>query len=123
MILYILDQFDFDMSNPTLSEDFYKGRQPETINVMSWIVSNPFVLSLSLHGGVLVTSYPYDSSDNHQATGQESITPDNQIFKQLAGTYASSHPTMHKGKACDNEFPNGITNGAYWYDVRGNLNY
>lgn len=108
------------MGDPTTGEDFFKNRQPETINVMSWTVSNPFVLSLDLHGGELVASYPFHSSKERFTTGHESISPDNNVFKQLAATYASSHPRMHKGKACDGEFPEGISNGAFWYDVRGN---
>lgn len=50
------------------------------------------------------------------------LTPDDDVFKHLAATYANAHPTMHQGTACpgtDIAFPNGITNGAAWYKVKG----
>ena len=99
--------------------------QPETRNVMRWIYKNPFVLSANLHGGSIVASYPYDS--NKQMRGKiYSKAPDDAFFRHLALTYAKKHPVMKTGKPncphSDGEsFPNGITNGAYWYNVPGGM--
>lgn len=71
-----------------------------------------------------------------------SPTPDDVMFRQLALTYASNHPTMRTGHNCDETFPSGIisisfmiiikslssfiftillgiTNGAFWYELNG----
>jgi len=52
------DQFDTDKSNGNILD----GRQNETVAMMTWIVSNPFILSGNLHGGAVVASYPFDDS-------------------------------------------------------------
>ena len=110
------DQFNlWDDYNLNLS-------QPETRAVINWISQNPFVLSANLHGGSLVASYPFDSSNESEKTGRYSATPDDEVFKHLALTYASTHKTMSKGdKTCRDHFVDGITNGAYWYDVPGGM--
>uniref|UniRef100_A0A914WXU1 Peptidase M14 carboxypeptidase A domain-containing protein n=1 Tax=Plectus sambesii TaxID=2011161 RepID=A0A914WXU1_9BILA len=100
--------------------------QPETIAVMKWLTSYPFVLSVNFHGGSLVANYPYDDSN----TGQDGIyspSPDNAVFVKLAYAYARAHPTMWKtGRRCGlasngDAFLNGITNGAGWYHLAGGM--
>ena len=110
------DQFDV-VARP-------RPRQPETEALIRWITANPFVLSGNLHGGSVVASYPFDSSANHTESGYYSKSPDNAIFKELALVYSRSHATMHLGQTCPGDqdsFPNGITNGAHWYDVTGGM--
>uniref|UniRef100_A0A803VV63 Carboxypeptidase D n=1 Tax=Ficedula albicollis TaxID=59894 RepID=A0A803VV63_FICAL len=85
-----------------------------------------FLLSGNLHGGSVVASYPYDDSPTHRLTGVYSKSADDEVFKYLAKAYASHHPIMRTGKPnCSGEegetFPDGITNGAQWYDVEGGM--
>jgi len=98
--------------------------EKETIAMMKWIRNNKFVLSANLHGGSLVASYPFDDSKSHQQSGVNSKTQDDAVFRQLATVYASKHLTMSKSSSvhvCHGDnFGNGITNGAHWYDVTGN---
>jgi len=56
--------------------------------------------------------------------GVYSAAPDDKVFRHLAKTYSSNHLTMHKtGNRCGDYFTEGITNGAHWYDVPGNITY
>ena len=72
------------------------GLQKETLVVKKWIDENPFVLSANLHGGSLVANYPYD--DRADKRSVYSATTDDDIFRKLALTYSSNHPTMHLKK-------------------------
>ena len=100
-----------------------RGRQPETLAMMTWIVSNPFVLSGNLHGGSVVATYPFDDSPNGSPwRNVYSAAPDDEVFKHLASLYASNHGTMSRGNVCPGDnFPGGISNGAQWYDVPGGM--
>ncbi|PSN43472.1 hypothetical protein C0J52_03215 [Blattella germanica] len=112
------DQFDETDKNINILE----GRQNETAAIMTWIVSNPFVLSGNLHGGAVVASYPFDDSGTGRECCMQSASPDNDLFVQLAKVYASPHPLMRSGNACPPEhFTDGITNGAFWYEVKGGM--
>ena len=102
-------------------QELVTGREPETLAAMTWIVSNPFVLSGNLHGGSVVASYPFDDSE-HPRYGFNSASPDDQVFRHLAHLYADNHGTMKRGNLCQGDnFPGGITNGAQWYDVPGGM--
>jgi carboxypeptidase D len=115
------DRLEIKGSPKTVEEElFIKGREPETLAIMLWIVNNPFVLSANLHGGSVVASYPFDDTTIHRECCVEGKAPDDTFFKHLARVYASNHPYMHKGNLCEGDnFKEGITNGAYWYDVPG----
>ena len=96
--------------------------QPETLAIIKWLESYPFVLSANLHNGALVANYPFDNS----ASGRSVYTasPDDDIFQHLAKSYSFAHPTMHLGEPCAGElvgFKDGITNGAAWYHVNGGM--
>lgn len=66
---------------------------------------------------ICFTSY-FRVNDDHRI--HDSKTPDDDIFRTLSITYASRNPLMHAGNSCKPEnFSEGITNGAIWYEVRG----
>ncbi|XP_076017621.1 carboxypeptidase Z-like [Genypterus blacodes] len=97
---------------------------PETYAVMKWIRSIPFMLSANFHGGDLVVSYPYDLS-KHPVDNMYSGTPDDQVFKLLAKTYATTHEVMSNENAwCGSSSAHsqrGTINGAQWYSFGGGM--
>ncbi|CAH1132734.1 unnamed protein product [Ceutorhynchus assimilis] len=113
------DKFD-DLTGT--GKSLIAGRQPETVALMTWIISKPFVLSGNLHGGAVVASYPFDNSDTDNESGVDSKSPDDTVFKELALLYAQKNPLMRTGNGCNGDyFPNGITNGAHWYELAGGM--
>uniref|UniRef100_A0A3B4B9C4 Peptidase M14 domain-containing protein n=1 Tax=Periophthalmus magnuspinnatus TaxID=409849 RepID=A0A3B4B9C4_9GOBI len=117
------NNFDLNRNFPDQFVTITEPKQPETIAVMNWLKSIPFVLSANLHGGSLVVNYPYD--DNKEMVTQYSQCPDDEVFQQLSKTY-SQNPMMHNGHPCENLYKNeyfteGITNGANWYNVPGGM--
>ena len=95
--------------------------QPETQAIINWLDQYHFVLSANLHNGALVANYPYDNSPSGSSVYTES--PDDDIFRQVSLAYSYGHETMHLGEPCvgDSGFPDGITNGAEWYNVDGGM--
>merc|ERR1719309_480232 len=113
-------------------EERKRGREPEVKAVMDWVEDNPFVLSINFHDGAVVANYPWDDwrsgSSWFRIRGKKVLTPDNNMFRELAELYANKHTVMHKGLPCQgfvfanqDGFANGITNGAEWFVVRGGL--
>ena len=98
-----IPNFDSNEANNKLLE-------PETLAVMTWIVSNPsFVLSASIHTGSLVVSYPYD--------GQAAITADDLLFRQLSTNYVLGYANSSqfiKGCQPNENFDEGIVIGNKW---------
>lgn len=74
--------------DPVLGNKLDSSIQPEVRAVMQWSQSIPFVLSANLHGGSLVANYPYDGSLNTSIEHEYRATPDDDIFKHLASSYA-----------------------------------
>ncbi|CAK9809820.1 Carboxypeptidase D [Anthophora quadrimaculata] len=115
------DQFNRRTIHFLKGSNILDGRQNETIAMMTWIATEPFVLSGNLHGGAVVASYPYDSGISGPCC-IESKSPDDELFKYLAHTYADNYPLMRTGNACPPDvFQGGVTNGAYWYEVIGGM--
>ncbi|XP_039986082.1 carboxypeptidase D [Xiphias gladius] len=118
------NNFDLNRNFPDQFTTITEPRQPETIAVMNWLKSIPFVLSANLHGGSLVVNYPYD--DDKEGTVQYSQSPDDKVFQQVSRAYSQENPLMHNGHPCEDLYPDeyfedGITNGANWYNVPGGM--
>ncbi len=100
--------------------DQYRTKQVpvelETKEVMKWIKDIPFVLSANLHGGTLVANYPYD--DNKQFLDVYSPSPDDDVFRHLAITYASNHRYMWKGRPNCRDNMGETFPGGQSYDFR-----
>jgi len=108
-------------------------RQPETSSMINWILAKPWVLSANFHGGAVVASYPYDSHSPRPANqrvlrGMASLAPDDGVLRELALTYSRKNPVMYNQahrfkcmRGSGGPFPEGVTNGAYWYDMSGSM--
>lgn len=119
---------DLNRNFPNIYHTQKEQEQPETTSVRRWSREIPFVLAATLHGGVLVASYPYDHAKfvvpELETEAQASLTPDNDVFRHLAEVYSFNHARMHLGAPCftnGQRFDNGTTNGATWYFFEGSM--
>ncbi|KAL2096139.1 hypothetical protein ACEWY4_008287 [Coilia grayii] len=118
------NNYDLNRNFPDQYTTITDPRQPETIAVMNWLRSYPFVLSANLHGGSLVVNYPFD--DDPAGRSEYSKSPDDEVFKMVARAYSEENALMHTGHPCEKLYPqeffeDGITNGAKWYNVPGGM--
>ncbi|XP_063812032.1 carboxypeptidase D [Pseudophryne corroboree] len=118
------NNYDLNRNFPDQFFQIVDPPQLETLAVMSWMKSYPFVLSANLHGGSLVVNYPYD--DDEEGMSAYSKSPDDAVFQQLALSYSKENNEMFLGSPCkeiypNDNFPQGITNGANWYNVPGGM--
>jgi len=100
--------------------------QKETAAMIRWLRKHKFVISVSVISGAQVVVYPFDSvmADEFFADGEPHLTPDDDIFKQLALTYARKTGTPVEGWVCPSlkrRFPYGIINGAEWKPQSGTM--
>lgn len=101
--------------------------QPETKELIRYIMEGSFVLSANLHGGDLVANYPFDEGLK-KGVSRYAASPDDETFRYLALSYslyhtlmAKNHPTCDMSGDDDFAKQGGITNGAAWYSVAGGM--
>uniref|UniRef100_A0A8C1PJC4 Adipocyte enhancer-binding protein 1 n=1 Tax=Cyprinus carpio TaxID=7962 RepID=A0A8C1PJC4_CYPCA len=96
----------------------------ETLALMSWMESHPFVLGANLQGGERLVTYPFDMREPEE---EIRMIEDQSLFRWLAISYASTHHTMtqtHQG-GCHTDDPTGgmgIVNRAKWKPIPGSMN-
>lgn len=92
------------------------NREPETAAVMRWEAEQGVTLAANFHGGAVVVNYPYDYEPG-VPSGQPAISPDEDLFRNIALRYATPNPAMR----WSTEFADGVTNGSAWYILGGGL--
>ena len=108
-----------DQFNEPGLPDRFDARQPETAAMMRFSEGVNATAALNFHEGALVANYPYDAISGTNRKAGYSKSPDDAAFRRLAKVYARAHPTM--ATAANEEFPEGITNGARWYPLWGGM--
>ncbi|KAK5984914.1 Carboxypeptidase N catalytic chain [Trichostrongylus colubriformis] len=89
---------DLNRNFPSRFPNYFPSEQlqPETMAVMKWTKSIPFILSASLHGGTTLVNYPFDDHPTRSASRRYSPSPDNELFVRLAYSYSKVHDRMNK---------------------------
>lgn len=115
--------FDLNRNFPGYFEVNTAPIQQETQAIMDWLKTYRFILSANLHGGAVVANYPFDNYENGSIIQEERYvrSPDDDTFQHLSKVYSYSHGYMYTGQHCGDKFPEGITNGAWWYPVLGGM--
>lgn len=94
------------------------GAVAEVEQTKAFFLAEQPIGALLMHGGAQVVSYPYDDECEHHGTNRESLAPDHLLYTQMAKNYSRANPMMSRFAGV---FPDGITNGAYWYSLSGGL--
>uniref|UniRef100_A0A8C2A562 Si:ch1073-459j12.1 n=1 Tax=Cyprinus carpio TaxID=7962 RepID=A0A8C2A562_CYPCA len=94
----------------------------ETLALISWMESHPFVLGANLQGGERLVAYPFDMRQE-----EIRVIEDQSLFRWLAISYASTHRTMTQTfqGGCHADDPTGglgIVNRAKWKPIPGSMN-
>jgi carboxypeptidase D len=104
-------------------------RPPEVEAVISWSLHNQFALSVVLHSGELVITYPWTSMKSHARSDMLKVNPTDQdaMFHFLASELSTAHALMANSSSChDQPFTTSVANGAAWMPLigfMGDFNY
>jgi hypothetical protein len=99
---------NYPVPDGTIGDDGTWTQEPETAAVRLFGEAHHFVLSENGHTGTLVVNYPWDYTYTR--------APDDAALILLSLEYSTYNLPMYYGP-----FPQGITNGADWYVVKGSL--
>uniref|UniRef100_A0A671MMD9 Adipocyte enhancer-binding protein 1 n=1 Tax=Sinocyclocheilus anshuiensis TaxID=1608454 RepID=A0A671MMD9_9TELE len=102
----------------------------ETLALISWMESHPFVLGANLQGGERLVTYPFDMRQlwvPSRKLWEIRMIEDQSLFRWLAISYASTHRTMTQTfqGGCHADDPTGglgIVNRAKWKPIPGSMN-
>ena len=80
------------------------------------LITQPNIYTIDyLHDGTLAMVCPYDSTES--GGPMENPMPGDLTFRMVVEANSMTHPTMHEN------FPNGILNGATWYNHKCTIDY
>jgi len=99
---------NFPVPDGSIGDDGTYTEQIETIHFKNYGYDHHFVISENGHSGALVVNYPWDYT--------YTLAPDNNAIIKMSLEYSTYNLPMYNGS-----FPQGITNGAQWYVVKGSL--